>query len=45
MVRITITPPKTFPYLNGGFYGEVIELNGQVDPQPRAQGVAQHFLA
>lgn len=30
---------KTFPYLNGGFYGEVIELNGQVDPQPRAQGV------
>ncbi|MDP7304852.1 MAG: YHYH protein [Pirellulaceae bacterium] len=30
---------KTFPYVNGGFYGEVIELNGQVDPQPRAQGV------
>jgi len=30
---------KTFPYLNGGFYGEVVELNGQVDPQPRAQGV------
>jgi Ca2+-binding EF-hand superfamily protein len=29
----------TFPYLNGGFYGEVVELNGQVDPQPRAQGV------
>lgn len=26
----------TFPYLNGGFYGEVIERNGQVDPQPRA---------
>lgn len=30
---------KTFPYLNGGFYGEVVERNGQVDPQPRAQGV------
>lgn len=30
---------KTFPYLNGGFYGEVVENNGQVDPQPRAQGV------
>lgn len=28
---------KTFPYLNGGFYGEVVEQNGQVDPQPRAQ--------
>ena len=27
---------KTFPYLNGGFYGEVVESNGQVDPQPRA---------
>ena len=30
---------KTYPYLNGGFYGEVIERGGQVDPQPRAQGV------
>nr|WP_037252182.1 YHYH protein [Rhodopirellula europaea] len=29
----------TFPYLNGGFYGEVVERDGQVDPQPRAQGV------
>ena len=28
---------KTFPYLNGGFYGEVVEQNGQVDPQPRAR--------
>lgn len=28
---------KTFPYLNGGFYGEVVERNGQVDPQPRAR--------
>lgn len=30
---------KTFPYLNGGFYGEVTEQNGQVSPQPRAQPV------
>jgi phosphatidylethanolamine-binding protein (PEBP) family uncharacterized protein len=28
---------KTYPYLNGGFYGEVVEKEGQVDPQPRAQ--------
>ena len=28
---------KTFPYLNGGFYGEVVERDGQVDPQPRAR--------
>ena len=27
----------TYPYLNGGFYGEVVERGGQVDPQPRAQ--------
>lgn len=30
---------KTYPYLNGGFYGEVIEREGQVDPQPRAEPV------
>jgi Ca2+-binding EF-hand superfamily protein len=30
---------KTYPYINGGFYGTVVERNGQVDPQPRAQGV------
>ncbi|QEG38185.1 transaldolase/EF-hand domain-containing protein [Roseimaritima ulvae] len=30
---------KQFPYLNGGFYGEVVERDGQVDPQPRAGGV------
>ncbi|MAD80439.1 MAG: hypothetical protein CMJ50_06300 [Planctomycetaceae bacterium] len=30
---------KAYPYLNGGFYGEVVQRNGQVDPQPRAQGV------
>ncbi len=28
---------KTYPYLNGGFYGQVTERDGQVDPQPRAE--------
>lgn len=27
---------KSYPYLNGGFHGEVTERGGQVDPQPRA---------
>lgn len=27
---------KSYPYLNGGFHGEVTEQGGQVDPQPRA---------
>ncbi len=26
-----------YPYLNGGFYGQVVERGGQVDPQPRAE--------
>jgi hypothetical protein len=26
-----------YPYINGGFHGEVVEKDGQVDPQPRAQ--------
>lgn len=30
---------KTYPYLNGGFFGEVVERDGQVNPQPRAEGV------
>lgn len=30
-----------YPYVNGGFHGEVIEAEGQVDPQPRAQGVRE----
>lgn len=30
---------KTYPYLNGGFYGEVVERDGQVDPQPRAESL------
>ncbi len=28
-----------YPYINGGFYGEVVERDGQVDPQPRAEPV------
>ena len=26
-----------YPYVNGGFHGEVVEAGGQVDPQPGAQ--------
>jgi hypothetical protein len=32
---------KTYPYLNGGFHGEVVERDGQVDPQARAGGVRE----
>lgn len=32
---------KKYPYLNGGFYGEVVEKDGQVDPQPRAEPLRQ----
>ncbi len=28
---------RKYPYLNGGFFGEVVERDGQVDPQPRAE--------
>jgi phosphatidylethanolamine-binding protein (PEBP) family uncharacterized protein len=28
-----------YPYVNGGFHGEVVEVGGQVDPQPRARSV------
>ena len=28
-----------YPYLNGGFHGEVIQRDGQVDPQPRARPI------
>jgi hypothetical protein len=28
---------KTYPYINGGFKGEVKEVQGQVDPQPMAK--------
>jgi phosphatidylethanolamine-binding protein (PEBP) family uncharacterized protein len=34
-----------YPYLNGGFHGEVVEREGQVDPQPRAQGVRPALTA
>jgi len=27
---------KAYPYINGGFHGQVTERGGQVDPQPRA---------
>ncbi len=30
---------EKYPYINGGFYGEVVEREGQVDPQPRAEPV------
>ena len=30
---------KTYPYINGGFHGEVENRDGQVSPQPRAKGV------
>ena len=32
---------QDYPYLIGGFRGEVVEREGQVDPQPRAQGVRE----
>ena len=30
---------KKYPYVNGGFHGEVVERDEQVDPQPRANPV------
>ena len=30
---------RSYPYINGGFYGQISERNGQVDPQPRTQPV------
>ena len=32
---------KKYPYVIGGFHGEVVEAGGQVDPQPRAQPLRQ----
>jgi Raf kinase inhibitor-like YbhB/YbcL family protein len=32
---------KMYPYINGGFHGEVKEVDGQVAPQPRAGGVRE----
>lgn len=34
-----------YPYVNGGFRGEVVERDGQVDPQPRAVGVREALQA
>ncbi|MEN9574823.1 MAG: hypothetical protein RL514_2678 [Verrucomicrobiota bacterium] len=34
-----------YPYINGGFHGEVVERDGQVDPQPRAGGVREALQA
>lgn len=34
-----------YPYVNGGFHGEVVEAGGQVDPQPRAQPVREALPA
>lgn len=34
-----------YPYVIGGFHGEVVEREGQVAPQPRAQGVREALPA
>jgi phosphatidylethanolamine-binding protein (PEBP) family uncharacterized protein len=34
-----------YPYVLGGFHGEVVEAEGQVDPQPRARGVREALQA
>jgi len=36
---------KQYPYINGGFHGEVVERDGQVDPQPRAQSIREALPA
>ena len=36
---------EKYPYVIGGFHGEVTELDGQVDPQPRAQPVREALQA
>ncbi|MBL9209021.1 MAG: YHYH protein [Opitutaceae bacterium] len=36
---------QRYPYVNGGFHGVVVEREGQVDPQPRAQGVREALTA
>lgn len=36
---------ERYPYVLGGFHGEVVEAEGQVDPQPRAQGVREALQA
>lgn len=36
---------KSYPYVIGGFYGEVVEREEQVDPQPRAQPIREYLQA
>lgn len=36
---------KIYPYINGGFHGEVTEVGGQVDPQPSASHVRKEGSA
>lgn len=36
---------NAYPYVFGGFHGEVVEAGEQVDPQPRAQGVREALTA
>jgi len=36
---------KVYPYINGGFHGEVSEVGGQVDPQPSASHVRKEGSA
>jgi phosphatidylethanolamine-binding protein (PEBP) family uncharacterized protein len=36
---------EQYPYVIGGFHGEVTERDGQVDPQPRAQPVREALQA
>jgi hypothetical protein len=36
---------KVYPYINGGFHGEVTEVGGQVDPQPSASHVRKEGAA
>ena len=36
---------KKYPYINGGFHGEVKEVDGQVDPQPSASHVRREGSA
>ena len=36
---------KKYPYINGGFHGQVTEIGGQVDPQPSAGHVRREGAA
>lgn len=36
---------NTYPFVNGGFHGEVTERDGQVDPQPRATPIREALAA